>query len=221
MKRFLTKSIAIMVAFVIILAIATIPASATSETCVEDHFSNLSTLDVGAVATPPSETSCYFVAISLLLTFYDSYWNDQFVYGNQGWTKGVYNSSTDKLERTFAATEEAADWQDYILENNISAADHPTEYIYYAFQNSHVFLESYLVSLAINPLDIIDFGDESLGMNIIEAYQVLQQYLINRDLISPGVTIRFSYGSDEDAIALTKKSNTHWISCNLCGKENR
>ena len=43
-------------------------------TCVEDHFQKLK-----ASEAPPSEDSCPYVAMSMLLSYYDAYWNDQFV----------------------------------------------------------------------------------------------------------------------------------------------
>lgn len=72
-------------------------ASAISISCVESHFTNLVTTGAGedkVIRTPPSENTCPYVALSLLLSFYDAYWNDKFVadeyvYLSYPWIPGI------------------------------------------------------------------------------------------------------------------------------------
>ena len=136
MKKDILNVLSIIVILALCVCSFSITGFAISDDCLYHHFYNLKEYygnDGNKVdVTPPSVRSCSFTAISLLLTFYDSYWNDQFVYGNQGWTPGIYNSGTGELIRTFTAEHEAADWDLYINENNISNADLPSEYIGYA-----------------------------------------------------------------------------------------
>ena len=209
MKRFLTKSIAIMVAFVIILAIATIPASATSETCVEDHFSKLKSYwdeNLLVRATPPSVESCGYVALSMLLSFYDSYWNDVFVADRYEWNKGIYNSQTGELIRTFAAIDEAEDWITYVADLELNANEVPYPYYpFYAQMNSDLYFESYLASIGINDLKF-HREDDTLPLSGNELRYFIEYYLISEcSFNNARYILRYEEQDEDDAVEIIKE----------------
>ena len=156
-------------------------ASAISISCVESHFSFLRYDYVGCLdqetRTPPSEYTCPYVAMSLLLSFYDTYWNDKFVDEQYEWQEATYDSSKDKLVETFAPTTEAEDWEEY-KNNNIPAgtATYPY-YREYALVNANNFLEPYLISIGMD-LEYHSPSDEYLGLTVDQTVAVLHEYLI-------------------------------------------
>lgn len=70
-------------------------------TAVEDHFGKLNLLNDQTTTLLPSQNTCGYVAMSMLLTFYDSYWHKNFVEENYEWQQGRFASETLELKRTF------------------------------------------------------------------------------------------------------------------------
>ena len=126
MKK-VVKFIFIILIFVTINVILLVPTYAISS-CVEDHFSNLKTTTdeesgTDIIRTPPSENSCPYTAMSMLLSFYDTYWNDRFVDEHYDWQAGTYNATTDTLAETFSAKDEAADLKALYSAGSSSSVD--------------------------------------------------------------------------------------------------
>lgn len=176
------KILSLTLVLIISISMFSFPIYAISESCVEDHFGMLKFDyegdDNDEIRTPPSENTCPYVAMSLLLTFYDSYWDDSFVENDYEWENGTYNSSNDNLMETFAPTEEAEDWENYI-DNNVPNGEYAYPYYrIYALDHYSFFLEPYLVSLGVS-LGLHPDPNESLGLNSAEIVQVLSHYLYN------------------------------------------
>ena len=156
MKKLSTKITAAILSFVFMFAgVFAIYASAVSYevrgTCVEDHFSKLRYSN--ASYSPPSYNTCAYTAMSMLLSYYDSYWRDDFVVpvnGNElDWDAGVYNSNTDTLEQTFDAETEYSAWAVWYNNNYIEGNDEANASIYRTFSinTQYTYLESYLIGL--------------------------------------------------------------------------
>ena len=151
--------------------------------CVQDHFSNLH----GTNKVPPNmDGTCTFVAMSMLLSFYDAYWNDSFVTpdgsnntsNNLEWQKGTYSSSRDKLYASFNANDEVDAW------NNHSG----TIYNFVA-DNKDKYLQSYLIDMC-NELPIID----EFGVLDYQVQDLLEQYLyVKRGFDSTEITVNIQY----------------------------
>ena len=170
------KIIILVFLFAIIGNIISLPTYAISELCNKDHFDKLHTTgsnETQIIRTPPSENTCPYVAMSLLLTFYDSYWNDDFVADEYEWEPGTYNRTTDTLTETFAPTIEAAAWETHIATLNLpSNADTYPYYRAYAAANEGNYLEPYLISIGKSLLFHLD-PNETLGLNDLETVAVL------------------------------------------------
>ena len=197
MKKVSQRVISFILFFTIVgISMFSIPVYAILTTCVNDHFSNLYTTfeeDETIIRTPPSKESCAYVAMSMLLTFYDSYWNERFVEDQYEWQNGIYNSDTDELLETFAATEEAADWENYTDTNFPGVENTLPYYRGYAIAHKTEFLESYLVSLGIS-LGCHLNPNEMLVLNELQIILILSHYLYNiRGFSTSEVTIGCLY----------------------------
>lgn len=204
MRKNKYKVIAFLLALAIIICIAAMPAYAISTSCVQDHFSMLrydyDSTENDKIRTPPSENSCPYTAMSMLLMFYDAYWNDRFVDFNHEWQLGVYDSLNDKLEETFAPIEEAEDWSEYIRDN---ISDPSTSDLYYkAYTQSHYyeFLESYLVWCGVNNR-FHSNANASLGLSDEEMYQFLVLHLfVTKGFYNNEVTLHYLHEDDGDIV---------------------
>ena len=156
MKKFYTQIIAIILSFVfIITGVFSIVSNATSYeergTCIEDHFSKLKATNYAY--SPPSYNTCAYVAMSMLLSYYDSYWRDDFVSSVNGndldWDQGIYNSNTDTLEKTFNANSEYTAWATWFNNNYVEDNEEANAIIYRTFSinTQYSYLESYLIGL--------------------------------------------------------------------------
>ena len=170
---------------------------AISGVCLDNHFTELKKtgyewLDNEVYRTPPSMNTCPYVAMSLLLTYYDTYWNDSFVEEKYDWQSGTYNSATDTLIETFAAIEEAQDWEEYV--DNLSLPAGTEVYPYYrsyAAEKEDDYLEPHLISIGKSLLFHTD-PDETLGLNFLKTVAVLQAYLyIDRGFNINQVTVHY------------------------------
>ena len=209
MKNRAIKGLAfILLLSVFISSLLSIPTYAISTSCVESHFSNLhqteNSMGEITIRTPPSEKSCAYVALSLLLTFYDSYWSDEFVENDYEWEDATYNSANDTLIETFAATEEAEDWEDYVAENVTDKDKTFSYYRDYALDHYSYYLESYLVSLGVS-LGLHPDPNEPLGLNFGEILQLLSHYLYNVCNFSTSqIEIKYLHESSGDINAIMR-----------------
>ena len=187
MKEKIVRIVSILTSIVLFISILCTPAYAISTPCVQHHFSMLTFNADGDISgdiddeirTPPSENTCPYVAMSLLLTFYDSYWNDCFVDEDYEWNEGKYISETDTMSDTFAATSEGNDWFEYIVDLDLPE-NTPTYPRYPAYAMNHVndYLEPYLISIG-RLLGYHKANDEKLGLDDDETVAVLEYYLFN------------------------------------------
>ena len=92
--------------------------------------------------------TCAFVTMSLLLSFYDAYWNDDFVASDYE-TIGEINISTGAIGDDFHIERENAAWVDYVTENGIDEESNEAKaaYTQFALNNSSDYLQPYLISL--------------------------------------------------------------------------
>ena len=178
--KFVSKKItAAILAFVFIfsgifsLAVSA-DTTATRESCVVDHFSNLN-IDNGRYC-PPSEYTCAYAAMSMLLSFYDSYWRDDIIDEAFDWKEGSYSSATDMLEYTFDARQETLKWAEWQLDKDNLAKDS-----FNAFSISYqgTFFESYLMSLG-RTLGYHNSSDEEFLVWGYQMVDLLEHYLYNK-----------------------------------------
>lgn len=165
-------------------------------TCLKDHFSNLrnNINGNGEDLVPPNEIgTCTHVAMSMLLSFYDFYWNDRFVpaiynaeddtYHQMGWENATYDSSTDTLIETFNASPENAAWESH--ENN--------DFMDFAECNTVYYLQPYLMNIAENETLTGSVG--IVGMVGFQVVRVLEDYLSSVGLgPEQGVEVHIEYG---------------------------
>lgn len=150
---------------------------------VTDHFNKLD----GTSHCPPNmgntmiEGSCAFVAMSMLLSYYDTYWNDNIVPETLDWQEGEYNSTTDILTSTFNANEEAEQWDPDAFNKNAYVQD-----------NKDKFLQCYLIDMC-NNLPIID----EFGVFAYQTQDILEYYLYDDK----------SFSRDEITVHLYRANN--------------
>ena len=174
MKRFKGKLISVLLVVSLLLSIFTINASATSEeynTVAHHHFDNLT----NHIPKNVNE-SCSYVAASLLLSFYDSYWHDDIIaecyeYAsvptctpNNSYPTGVAKLLTENSE-----------W------NAFEAKEKPySEFIYSSNSNGKLidqYFHLYLLSLGIEQGFYEDGANsESYGITLDEQAAILDFY---------------------------------------------
>ena len=171
MKKATKKLISVVLISVMLFSgMLSLTASALSEKLVEDHFNKLSVVShpYWNVSTPPSENSCAYTAMSMLLSYYDAYWHKDFVPDELEWNTGRYNLFDDTLSETFTAKSEYGQWDTFKYNGGT----------YYEFvtETSNIFLESYLVSMGIaDNLYSAPYNEFSLGSAGMK--EILEEYL--------------------------------------------
>ena len=145
-------------------------------TCVEEHF-DLLTYDnyhgESVDPNPPSENSCPYATLSMLLSFYDAYWSDDFVPEDYDWDDGEYNLTTQSVVRTFSAKSETGEWKQYKTENNTDYGE------FVKSDKGQSYLESYLISIA-KEIGLCDDNDKVFGLNGYEMVELLEYYLYDK-----------------------------------------
>ena len=116
MKKVIIRNISIFL-FLSIVLTNILSINAVALTAAEDHFGKLNLLNDPYTTLLPSENTCGYVAMSMLLTFYDSYWHKNFVEENYEWQQGRFASETLELKRTFSPINEDAHWENYLKTN--------------------------------------------------------------------------------------------------------
>lgn len=173
----MNKLIAVILLCVLMFSlICILPASAETTTlrksCVTDHFSMLhkylNTSEYVNPVPPNMDGTCVFVSMSMLLSFYDFYWRDDFVVnasetavGDMGWTRGEYNSSTDTLSKSFESYLETDAWNNSTLSN-----------YNFALANADIYLQSNLIDMN-SELPLYDWP----GILDFQARDALEYYL--------------------------------------------
>ena len=170
MKKNVKKIIAAILSFVFLFSgvFAIMSSADTTEertTCIKDHFDKL---NYNKEEVPPNmDGTCVFVAMSMLLGYYDSYWNDNFIQSmdngitQMDWESGVYNSRTDTLSQTFNAGLEVDTWEVYNGTNRQFSS---------SFKNQ--YLQSFLLEISKEMFLILE-----VALLDVQVKQVLEYYL--------------------------------------------
>ena len=168
-EKSLNKFISIILVFVISLSLmpsikVNADAGSTRSKMIKDHFESLGVYEYNPPnmsVTEMIDGTCAFVAMSMLLSYYDTYWNDAIVDDRLEWQKGTYYLTTDVLDSTFNANNEVDAWERKTVGK-------------YAFiqANKDKYLQSYLIDMC-NRLPIID----ELGVMAYQTQDVLEYYL--------------------------------------------
>ena len=159
---------------------------AEHSSCVKEHFNWIqseSYLEPGEGDDDynplyPSNNigSCSYVALSLLLSFYDAYWDDRFV-PNAYETMGVIDPTNGEISEDFHFTLENREWRNFRTERGIDLQTEEAEIAYAQFiqENSDEYLQMYLLSLAIDQ----GFHEDELvyGLKAYEIIDFLEFYL--------------------------------------------
>ena len=199
------RIISTVLTIILCVQIFLIPANAISTSFIENHFDMLLYDDDGngidnddIIHTPPSEMSCGYVAMSMILSYYDTYWHDSFVPDefersdgeivNLDWQSGIYSAKEDRLVETFSATSEADAWTEW-EENGGDFAGFATNY-------KENYLQPYLISIG-KQLGYHNDDDESVYvLSCAELANVLRTYLNGRGISEEMVEVKMAYGND-------------------------
>lgn len=193
MKKNLNKTISIFLTLILICSnLFTIMVSASNEsdptTCLEDHFSNLN-MSNGAFL-PENSYSCSYIAMSMLLSYYDTYWNERFVDEDLEWTKGTFASSTETLSSTFSATDE---YQEYLTWRSLNPSGTFDEF---RVEYQYNYLDLNLMSIG-KILGYHDNSTDEYGLNGNRIVNILESYLYDtRGFSEDDVTVHILRAAD-------------------------
>ena len=214
-QKFIKLTSSILITTLLFAAVFVISSGATESdeeiTCLSDHFSKLNCyhndnfahrIPVNAIGT------CGQVAMSMVLSYYDFYWNDIFVptiydsEGNShemGWREGRFNADTGIVTETFSACLETSKW------NN---GDDWDDFKAFAEYHENEFLHPYLVQIS-NGETINGFLDITTGLLGSQCADMLQEYLNRRQLgEGSGVSVHYEEGYENFVETSTKNRNT-------------
>ena len=179
MKKNLSKITSLVLSLVLIFSgiFSVIVSADTTEErpkMIKDHFEHLNIFE-GDVA-PNMNGTCAFVAMSMLLSYYDSYWNDRFIPNDMDWDAGMYNSSNDTLYSTFNANTEASEWDSYSGSAEDFSIEHENEYLQSHLmgisREKYLFLQVALVEVQVKAVledylyNTCDFTKEQVEVKI-------------------------------------------------------
>lgn len=198
MKNKDVKIITIIIIVTFLCGMFSVSSYAISEKCAKDHFDGLNKLIfTDELFVPPNpKGSCPYVAMSMFLSFYDTYWNERFVPDNLEWQNGEYDRSSDSLEYTFHEHDEASAWNDY--------SGSFKEFINNT-NNQDTFLQPYLYSIGKSKLYHL-LEPNNFGLNDQQMVNVLTDYLYNTcDFTTDEVTVNYLKDSDDVLFAKMKE----------------
>ena len=154
--------------------------------CVTEHFDwvqneRIEKEEHGEVKTygiyPENDVgSCFYVAMSLLLSFYDAYWDDRFV-PDEYETMGTVDMANGAFLTDFHLQLENFAWKD-IYENNgleQGTTEFKNAYSEFIDNNADKFLQMYLISVALER-GYYDWGFD-YSMLAIQMVNFLEYYL--------------------------------------------
>lgn len=192
--KVLKRIFAITLIISVLMSCVVINASASGSTytehtsCVNEHFAW-----VQDEANPASSKSarypennvgnCPFVAMSLLLSYYDAYWHDDFVPNNAEndfETIGVINTTTGAIVSDFHFALENDQWNN-IYNKHLGYTDAEWRDIYGDFVEDYAsdFFNLYLIYLAMNSnWGIYDLAN-TYGLTALQMVSFLEYYLYN------------------------------------------
>ena len=217
MKKTTKKLICAILSLVMLFSgMLSLTTSALTTNCVEEHFDNLKfTYDFGSNTAHPKVpinlNSCCYVSMSMMLAFYDTYWNDRFVDDSLEWSSGSYDLSKDNLKNTFHAGLEVEAYESWLLENPQGTDDS------FVAEHKNIFLHSYLVSLGIEWGYYIN-DENSFGLNVEETVSFLERYLYSIcHFSSHEVVVKTMVGSEEELIEKMEEQISNGFPLIYCG----
>lgn len=180
-------------------------------TMLEDHFDNLN-YGTGAYP-PPSENTCAYTAISMMLAYFDAVVNERFVPLNLEWSQGSYSLTEGGIKKTFSESGETNAWTNYRNTNSDKS------YADFQVENQFNYLQPYLISIGKilgyhsddavanqNPDTYNGFGLRSIKGESDEKEEivcVLENYLYNTcNFTQEEVTVHIEQESDVGQTAL-------------------
>ena len=199
----------ILIISIMLSSVMCITASASSSTykehvsCVNEHFAWMQhENDLSKEERIPSNDvgNCPFVAMSLLLSYYDAYWHDDFVpddivpddnVDNNLETMGVIDTNTGEIVKDFNLKLENEDWTLELyginsleeltdeIKNSVdtTSAESRAKYGNFVENNANNFFNLYLTSLAMNSnFEIYDMLN-IYGLTAMQMVSVLEYYL--------------------------------------------
>ena len=137
--------------------------------CLQDHFGRLN--KPSQSVSPNMEGTCVFVAMSMMLGYYDSYWRDDFIRSmddgqhEMDWDRGEYNSISDRLIKTFHAGTEAAAWGNRSSGTNEEFSEN----------HEYEYLQSYLMQISQEEYNILQ-----VALVEVQVKHILEVYLYER-----------------------------------------
>lgn len=222
MKKLMKSFLSIMLVIAVLISGAFgVSVSAVSGSCVEHHFEQFENLvPTGEYVPENIDDTCAYVAMSMMLSFYDYYWNDRFVptvinsdgtTHEMGWNNGTYYSNIDKLT-TFTAKLEYDAY--YAWESS-----HPgASYDDFVDANLNNFLHPYLVSIEQDLWYQQGALEMDLGTYYWDMITVLEKYLYEvRGFTEDEVTVEFLMGDDETLFAKMEEVIGNGFPLMYCG----
>lgn len=143
--------------------------------CVKEHFEWVQ--NIGSNRYPRNPIgSCSYVAMSLLLSFYDAYWHDDFLPDIYE-TVGRFNVTTGNIESEFHFKLENSEWNALVNNENLDEKSDIAKEKYAQFieDNANEYLQMYLLDLAIDA----GYHNNELvyGLQAYEIVDFLEYYL--------------------------------------------
>ena len=165
--------------------------------------------------------SCGQVAASLMLSFYDAYWDDNIVRSDHEYFGGIdepsreiWKSNHINLENSEWATYWENCLEAYRIEHNVDSLSEEEEdalenslYCDFLTENSYYFLHTSLIALGKENGYYEDYSD--CGINVLQLKELLTDYLSMRGLSSARIEVHsLSEGlfTDRDDLFQTAKS---------------
>ena len=132
--------------------------------------------------------SCAYIAIGMILSFYDTYWDDDIIVDDYETNTEIETATLNDAFREEEAPSSPGATNDYAIMTSMSSYN-MYEYIYTYNQS---YLQYYLIYLArYNGLADIGYplSASSFGLTFSETIYVLYQYLVDNDLT--GIKLRY------------------------------
>ena len=122
-------------------------SNAIHESCVKEHFDFI---QAQAMYPDNSIGNCAYTAMSLMLSFYDAYWDDRFVPINYE-SPGRININTGYVLNEFHFMLENADWQLLVNQTGLVEGSRAEKEAYASFiqDNKDDYFQLYLIDLGI------------------------------------------------------------------------
>ena len=186
-KKILFFVITIILILSLIGIIAVASEGNSHDSCVEEHFNYVQEIsknnnDLDGLYPSNPIGSCPYVAMSLLLSYYDAYWDDRFV-PNDYETMGLIQEESGRIWTEFHFDLENDTWWtladnmnlDFDSEDEAEIQRREIAYSQFIQDNFGEFFQMYLIHLAIE--EGFHDGELEYGLNDPETVDFLEYYL--------------------------------------------